>query len=52
MSQSATQDAENSLPDVSIHDKEKDSPAEYPSIQKQILIMISLYLSILLVTLV
>ena len=54
MSPFAAQEAEKSLPDVALQEteKEEDGLVEYPSMQKRILIMVSLYLSIFLVTLV
>jgi hypothetical protein len=52
MSQPETQNAINSSQDVSVQEKEPKGPIEYPGLQKRILIMISLYLSIFLVTLV
>jgi hypothetical protein len=52
MSQSTAQGTGKSLWNMSRHEKKEESPAEYPSMQKRILVMIALYLSIFLVTLV
>jgi len=52
MSQSAIQDTEKSLQDTSIQEKEEEDPIEFPGMKKRILIMICLYFSIFLVTLV
>ena len=59
MSQSVIKDTNNSLQDssvqekeASVQEKEEESPTEFPTMKNRILIMISLYFSIFLVTLV